>query len=405
MDSQNAQAIVLPNPNVPMPIKVLYRLLANCHTGSLEIKVGQNKYLIQAEQRGPSASITIFHPLNMIKRFSRDGELGFAESYMNGDWESDDLSALLYWGALNLESLFDSLQANPLVKWFNRIRHLKRRNSEKGSKRNISAHYDLGNDFYQLWLDASMTYSSALFSLPNDSLEEAQDRKYLRLLESLDAKRGDHILEVGCGWGGFAEFAAKRGMRVTGLTLSTEQLKWAKKRIEKAGLSNLVELKLCDYRHEQGIYDHIVSIEMFEAVGESYWPSYFKMLFERLKPNGKAAIQVITIDEDYCDYYRNHVDFIQLYIFPGGMLPSPKVFTEQADKAGMQVSQAQDYCHDYELTLVRWHQKFNSVIGQVKALGYDDRFIRMWRYYLSYCEAGFRTEHTGVYQYVLTKPE
>ncbi len=405
MDSQNAQAIALPDPNVPMPIKVLYRLLANCHIGSLEIIVGHKKYVIQAEQRGPSASITILHPLNMIKRFSRDGELGFAESYMNGDWESDDLSVLLYWGALNLESLFDTLQANLLVKWFNRIRHLKRRNSEKGSKRNISAHYDLGNDFYQLWLDSSMTYSSALFSLPNDSLEEAQDRKYLRLLESLDAKRGDHILEVGCGWGGFAEFAARRGMRVTGLTLSTEQLKWAKQRIEKAGFSEQVELKLCDYRHEQGVYDHIVSIEMFEAVGESYWPSYFKMLFERLKPNGKAAIQVITIDDDYFDYYRKHVDFIQLYIFPGGMLPSPKIFTQHADKAGLKINQAQNFCHDYELTLVRWHQKFNSVIEQVKALGYDDRFIRMWRYYLSYCEAGFRTEHTGVYQYVLTKPE
>ncbi len=404
MDSQEKQVIALPDPDVPMPIKVLYRLLANCHIGSLEIEVGQHVYLIQAEQLGPSACIRIIHPLNMIKRFSRDGEIGLAESYMKGDWDSNDLSALLYWGALNIESLFDTLQAHPIVKWINRIRHFSRRNSEKGSKRNISAHYDLGNDFYRLWLDSTMTYSSALFSSPNESLEEAQTRKYHSLLQSLGAKAGDHILEVGCGWGGFAEYAARRGIRVTGLTLSTEQLAWAQKRIFDAGLSDLVELKLCDYRHQTGQFDHIVSIEMFEAVGETYWPSYFDMLFQRLKPNGKVALQVITIADDFFDYYRKHVDFIQLYIFPGGMLPSPKIFAQHATNVGLEVTQANDYCHDYERTLVRWHQQFNAVTEQVKALGYDDRFIRMWRYYLSYCEAGFRTEHTGVYQYLLTKP-
>ncbi len=404
MASQNAEVTLLPNSNAPIGVRLLYKLLSNCKVGTLHIKLGEEVYLLEAKESGPDAHIEVHNPLKMIKRFSRHGEVGFAESYMSGDWETENLSTLLYWGALNLESLFHTLQANFFVKWFNRFRHLIRHNSEQGSKRNIAAHYDLGNDFYALWLDSTMTYSSALFSSEDQPLEQAQIAKYQQLLDSLNAAPGQHILEVGCGWGGFAEYAAQRGYRVTGITLSTEQLAWAQKRIADAGLSHLVELKLQDYRHLTDKFDHIVSIEMFEAVGERYWPEYFDMLYARLKPGGKVALQVITIDHQYFDYYRQTVDFIQLYIFPGGMLPSPEVFADHADKAGLIIDKATDYGHDYERTLKVWHHRFNDVVHHVEALGYDQRFIKMWRYYLSYCEAGFRTEHTGVYQYLMSKP-
>ncbi len=336
---------------------------------------------------------------------SRDGDIGFAEAYMQGDWDTENLSSFLYWATLNLEALSSHLEANIFVRLLNRIRHLTRRNSERGSRRNISAHYDLGNDFYQLWLDPTMTYSSAIFTDTQDSLEQAQTRKYQQLLTSLNAKPGEHILEVGCGWGGFAEHAAKQGYRVTGITLSTEQLAWAKKRLYDAGLDDLVDLRLQDYRHLDEQFDHIVSIEMFEAVGESYWAGFFEMLFMRLKPGGKIALQTITIDHKYFDQYRQNVDFIQRYIFPGGMLPSPKVFAEQAARGGLIVEQATNYAADYERTVLLWHQRFNDVVHQVEKLGYDEQFVRMWRYYLSYCEAGFRDGHTGVYQYLMVKPD
>ncbi len=404
MAYQNTEVTLLPNSNAPIAVRLLYKLLSNCKVGTLHITFGDEIYLLQATHTGPNAHIQVHHPVQMIKRFSRHGELGFAESYISGDWETEDLSNLLYWGALNLESLFQALQENFFVKWFNRLRHLVRHNSEQGSKRNISAHYDLGNDFYKLWLDSTMTYSSAIFLSEDESLEQAQLRKYQQLLQSLDAKPGDHILEVGCGWGGFAEFAAQKGFRVTGITLSNEQLAWAQQRISNAGLSDLVEIKLQDYRKLNGEYDHIVSIEMFEAVGERYWPSYFNMLYSRLKPGGRVALQVITIDDKNFDYYRQNVDFIQLYIFPGGMLPSPEVFAKHADKAGLIIDKATDYGHDYERTVKVWHERFNAVVHHVEALGYDQRFINMWRYYLSYCEAGFRVKHTGVYQYLMSKP-
>jgi cyclopropane-fatty-acyl-phospholipid synthase len=404
MAYQNTEVTLLPNSNAPIAVRLLYKLLSNCKVGTLHITFGDEIYLLQATHTGPNAHIQVHHPVQMIKRFSRHGELGFAESYISGDWETEDLSTLLYWGALNLESLFQALQSNFFVKWFNRLRHLVRHNSEQGSKRNISAHYDLGNDFYKLWLDSTMTYSSAIFLSEDESLEQAQLRKYQQLLQSLDARPGEHILEVGCGWGGFAEFAAQKGFRVTGITLSNEQLAWAQQRISNAGLSDLVEIKLQDYRKLNGEYDHIVSIEMFEAVGERYWPGYFNMLYSRLKPGGRVALQVITIDDKNFDYYRQNVDFIQLYIFPGGMLPSPEVFAKHADKAGLIIDKATDYGHDYERTVKVWHERFNAVVHQVEALGYDQRFINMWRYYLSYCEAGFRIKHTGVYQYLMSKP-
>jgi cyclopropane-fatty-acyl-phospholipid synthase len=249
-----------------------------------------------------------------------------------------------------------------------------------------------------------MTYSSAVFTNEHDTLEQAQNQKYEQLLTSLNAKPGQHILEVGCGWGGFAEHAAKQGYRVTGVTLSTEQLDWAIHRIADAGLSDLVELRLQDYRNIEDQFDHIVSIEMFEAVGESYWPSFFDTLFARLKPGGRIALQTITISHAYFDQYRQNVDFIQRYIFPGGMLPSPEVFADHVKQAGFYLERAESYGKDYEKTVLAWHQRFNDVVHQVEHLGYDDAFIRMWRYYLSYCEAGFKDGRTSVYQYLMSKP-
>jgi cyclopropane-fatty-acyl-phospholipid synthase len=403
MDSQNAQIRLLPDASAPIAIKLLYRLLSRCERGRLNITVDNETYLVEGKQAGPDANITIHNAIKIIKKLSNDGDIGFAEAYMQGDWDTDNLSDFLYWATLNLGTLSDHLKANFFVRAFNRLRHLTRRNSERGSRRNISAHYDLGNDFYQLWLDSTMTYSSAIFANPDEDLEQAQTRKYQQLLASLDALPGQHILEVGCGWGGFAEYAARQGYRVTGVTLSTEQLAWAQKRIADAGLDDLVDLRLQDYRHIEEQYDHIVSIEMFEAVGESYWPSFFDTLFSRLKPGGKIALQTITIDHQHFDHYRQNVDFIQRYIFPGGMLPSPEVFAQHAERSGLTIEQATDYGADYERTVLAWHQRFNDVVHQVEALGYDNQFIRMWRYYLSYCEAGFRDKRTGVYQYLMAK--
>lgn len=404
MDSQNAQIRLLPDPNAPIAIKLLYQLLANCERGQLHITVDDETYLIEGKEAGPDANITIHQALKIIKKLGSDGDIGFAEAYMQGDWDTDNLSDFLYWATLNLEALSAHLEANFFVRLFNRLRHITRRNSERGSRRNISAHYDLGNDFYKLWLDSTMTYSSAVFTHENENLEQAQTQKYEQLLSSLDATPGQHILEVGCGWGGFAEHAAKQGFRVTGITLSTEQLAWAQNRLHNAGLDDLTELRLQDYRHLDEQFDHIVSIEMFEAVGETYWPGFFDMLFARLKPGGKIALQTITIDHKYFDQYRQNVDFIQRYIFPGGMLPSPEIFAQHAKRAGLAIKKATNFAADYERTVLLWHQRFNDVVHQVETLGYDNQFIRMWRYYLSYCEAGFRDGHTGVYQYLMAKP-
>lgn len=404
MDSQNTQIRLLPDPTAPLAIKLLYQVLSNCQFGRLHISVDNDTFLVEGERPGPDANLTIHKPLKILRKLSRDGDIGFAEAYMQGNWDTHNLSDFLYWATLNLASLSAHIEANWLVRIFNRLLHLTRRNSERGSRRNISAHYDLGNDFYQLWLDSTMTYSSAVFADDNESLEQAQTRKYEQLLTSLKAEPGQHILEVGCGWGGFAEHAAKQGYRITGVTLSTEQLDWATKRIADAGLSDLVDLRLQDYRHIEEQFDHIVSIEMFEAVGESYWPSFFDTLYARLKPGGRIALQTITIDHQYFDNYRQNVDFIQRYIFPGGMLPSPEIFAQHAQRAGLNIEQTSSYGHDYERTVLAWHHRFNDVVHQVEQLGYDQAFIRMWRYYLSYCEAGFKDERTSVYQYLMSKP-
>jgi cyclopropane-fatty-acyl-phospholipid synthase len=279
-------------------------------------------------------------------------------------------------------------------------------NSKKQARKNISYHYDLGNDFYKLWLDDTMTYSSALFEDgAQQSLEAAQTAKYASMVDQMGVQPGDHVLEIGCGWGGFAEYAAKeRGLKVTCLTISKEQFKYAQERIDKAGLSDLVEFKLQDYRDERGIYDGIASIEMFEAVGEKYWPSYFNTLRDRLKPGKFATLQIITVQDRRWKIYKRGVDFIQKYIFPGGMLPSPTVLRQQVEKAGLGVVKSIEFGKSYDLTLRRWHLTFNEKWEDIAAMGFDERFKRMWNFYLTSCASTFDSGNCDVTQITVKRP-
>ncbi|MGF1643078.1 MAG: class I SAM-dependent methyltransferase [Thiotrichales bacterium] len=356
-------------------------------------------------QGGPQGEIALQQPLRLLRRLAVRGDLGFAESYMAGEWSSPELGDLLTVLALNESTLSQQASRSGVVRALLKLRHALRRNSLRGSRRNIAHHYDLGNDFYQRWLDPSMTYSAAVFSATDESLERAQRRKYERLLDSLDPKPGDHILEIGCGWGGFAEVAASWGMRITGITLSQEQLRYAVARAEAGGYADRVAFKLLDYRALEGQFDHVVSIEMFEAVGREYWSDYFKILARCLKPGGRAALQVITIDEAlFEDYARNPGGFIQTYIFPGGMLPTQAHLHELACNAGLAPETHEFFGADYARTLNHWRSGFDTAVDWLHAHGYDERFRRMWRYYLAFCEAGFRARQIDVVRMLIEKP-
>jgi len=285
------------------------------------------------------------------------------------------------------------------------LRHLSNANTKRGARRNILAHYDLGNEFYSAWLDASMTYSSARFDAQVRDLEAGQRAKYKALAEHLELKPDDHVLEIGCGWGGFAEFAAREyGARVTGITISDEQLVYARARMEKAGLADRVEIRRQDYRDVEGQFDKVASIEMFEAVGEKYWPAYFGKIADVLKPGGKAGLQIITIDEKLFEKYRRRADFIQRYVFPGGMLASIGRLQEESAKVGLVWRRAEAFGQSYAETLAEWARRFKAKWSDIRALGFDERFKQLWLFYLSYCEAGFRTGRTNVVQLELAKP-
>jgi cyclopropane-fatty-acyl-phospholipid synthase len=333
-----------------------------------------------------------------FRRVLLDGDIGFAEAYMEGYCDSPDLPRLISLLAENQQALGTIAHSNVVHNLALKLLHRWRQNSRAGSKRNIHAHYDLGNRFYGLWLDPTMSYSSALFDGETKSLEAAQAAKYERVLTQLGAKQGDTILEIGCGWGGFAEVAARRGMRVTGITISREQLDYARARLERAGLADRVDLQFRDYRDIEGRYDHIVSIEMIEAVGERYWPDYFAVLKRHVAPGGSALVQAIVIADDFFEGYRHRPDFIQTYIFPGGMLLSPQRLGEQCRKAGLKIAELYSFGLDYAHTLETWLGRFDAVSDQVGRLGFDERFRRMWRYYLAYCAAGFSTRRTDVLQ-------
>lgn len=379
------------DPALPFAADALLRRLRRIRHGALDVDNTGQRVALTGEFAGPSGHLRLHQPARVLASLALRGDIGFAESYMAGDWDSDDLPSLLWLLAEN-QAEFDGV-AKPgwLARLAGRLRHALNGNSRGGSRRNIAYHYDLGNDFYRLWLDPGMTYSAACFDQPGMDLAAAQDRKYQRLLAMTGARRGDHLLEIGCGWGGFAETAARRGMQVTGLTLSSAQLGWARQRLDAAGLGQQVELRLQDYRDVTGRFDHIVSIEMFEAVGEAYWPVYMERVRQLLKPGGSAALQVIVIEPGAFAEYRRRPDFIQRYIFPGGMLPSVPAFDRVVAQSGLQVTAREYGGLDYARTLASWRDAFRRRLGDIRRLGYDERFCRMWDYYLAYCEAGFRS--------------
>jgi cyclopropane-fatty-acyl-phospholipid synthase len=372
--------------------------------GRLDIRLPDGR-VFRAEGKGvgPVAEVSIHNP-DVFASMIRDGDLGFSEAYLEGWWSTPDLMTFmdLLHAADDLTYAFPGLR---LVRAYERMRFWMNANTKRRAKKNISYHYDLGNEFYGIWLDDTMTYSSALFTSGQESLEVAQTAKYARMVDEIGAKPGDHVLEIGCGWGGFAEYAAKeRGLKVTGLTISREQLDFAQERIDRAGLTDRVEFKLQDYRDERGSYDGIASIEMFEAVGEKYWPAYFDTVRERLKPGCRAALQIITVDDSRWELYRKGVDFIQKYIFPGGMLPAPSVLKAEVEKAGLTVAENFEFGQSYSDTLRRWHEDFNARWDEVQGLGFDDRFRRMWNFYLTSCAATFRSGNCEVTQITVAKP-
>ncbi len=333
----------------------------------------------------------------------KSGDIGFAESFIAGAWPTDDLAALLQLFIRNRDRLETMIYGSWWGGLLYRLRHLFNRNSKAGSRRNIHAHYDIGNRFYRLWLDPSMTYSSALFTSPDMTMEQAQQAKYERILSQLQLPQGGRVLEIGCGWGGFAELATRQGAQLTGLTLSTEQLDFARQRLQDAGLAARADLRLQDYRDVEGEFDGIASIEMFEAVGEAYWDSYFACVAQRLKSGGRACIQTITIADALFERYRKNSDFIQQYIFPGGMLPSPQAFRAHAQRHGLSVVDELAFGIDYARTLAEWHRAFERQLPAVRAQGFDERFIRTWSFYLAYCEAGFRAGSIDLVQFTLQK--
>ena len=387
---------------LPLKMQMILRALLHLKLGSLRLTLPDGRsMLVKGHRPGPDAAVTL-HNWNLPQRALTGGTIAVAESYMDGDWESPDAGAFLELFLVNADvgSRFSN-GAQGLLRLVERFRHWMNANTRTGSKRNISAHYDLGNAFYSQWLDPSMTYSSALYSRGANDLRSAQMAKYRALAEATGIGPNDHVLEIGCGWGGFAEFAASEiGCKVTGLTISREQLAFASERMRKAGLSDKVELKFQDYRDEQGRYDRIVSIEMFEAVGEKYWTTYFSKVRECLKPGGRAGLQIITIlQESYRDY-RDNPDFIQKYVFPGGMLPTREHLSTLGRQVGLTMASDIGFGHDYARTLAEWRLRFWSAWERIVPLGFDERFKKLWDFYFFYCEAGFRARNIDVRQVV-----
>lgn len=347
---------------------------------------------------GPTAIVQIHHD-RLARRALTGGTLGFCEAYLDGDWSSPDVETLFVFFLMNQDHLQREMQGKHWFRALNYVRHLWRPNDRKGAKRNIHAHYDLGNRFYEAWLDPTMTYSSGLFVDGASDLEAAQRLKYASLADRIALSPDQNVLEIGCGWGGFAAYAAgERGAKVTGITISQAQHDYAKQRVFKAGLAERVDIKLQDYRDVQGTYDSVASIEMFEAVGEKYWPTYFQTVRDRLKPGGHAGLQIITIADRFFDSYRRKADYIQRYIFPGGMLPSPQALRDQMGRVGLTVSETVGFGRDYAKTLRGWNERFQDAWPTIRPLGFDTRFKRLWEQYLHYCAAGFEVGTIDVVQ-------
>ena len=372
-----------------LAIAAMLWMLKGLKIGQLDVTLPDgSKRRFTGDQPGPQGHLRLRSGA-VLRKSILGAATGFAESYLDGDWDSPNLAETLHVLMLNQAHYRGPYDRNPVTHWIGRALHAMRANTKAGSRRNIQAHYDLGNDFYELWQDETMTYSAAVFDPMEEDLAAAQRRKYQCMLDRLDLQADHHLLEIGSGWGGFAIHAAQTtGCRVTSITLSDEQLAEARRRAEQAGVADRVEFRLQDYRdlHEQ--FDRVVSIEMYEAVGEDYWPTYFNTIREVLKRDGVAVLQGITIDEQHFDDYRSRIDFIQKYIFPGGMLASPSVFQRSAHRAGLTTDNPTFFGPHYAETLRRWHDQVlehrSAIVGQ-----FDERFLRMWRYYLAYCECGF----------------
>jgi cyclopropane-fatty-acyl-phospholipid synthase len=398
----DAPALPLQTASAPRSARLVLRLLGSLRHGALTLVTPDGNSLRFGDQGAPV--VLHLHSWRALTRALRAGDIGFAEAWIDGEWSTPDLTALLVLLARNRAQIDTLLYGSWWGSLGYRLRHLLRRNSRAGSRKNIHAHYDIGNAFYQLWLDPSMTYSAALFEDGVTGLEQAQEAKYRAVLDQLALQPGQRVLEIGCGWGGFAVLAARAaGAHVTGLTLSREQLAFARARVERAGLAGQVALELRDYRDSEGSYDAVASIEMFEAVGETYWDDYFACVARHLKPGGRACIQTIIIDEALFERYRRGTDFIQQYIFPGGMLPSPTAFAAHAARHGLEVVATRRFGLDYARTLAVWRQRFHARLDAVRALGLDQRFVRTWDFYLAYCEAGFLEHNTDVMHFTLRK--
>ena len=390
-----------PSASMPRWSKTFLSVLERAETGAIVAVFPDGRdFRIDSGQPGPQAVLQIANS-GFFARLVRDGELGFGEMFMDGWWYSPDLQELMDFLLVNNEAVSRQFPGAGLVRQYERLRHVLRRNSLRGARRNITCHYDLGNDFYKLWLDDSMTYSSALFSSEDESLSQAQHKKYAALCDRIGLKPGQSLLEIGCGWGGFAEYAIReRGAEVTGLTLSRAQQDFARRRLFEAGLSERADILLRDYRHETGRYDHVASIEMFEAVGERYWPIYFRTLRNCLRYGGCAGLQVITIADRLFPTYRRSRDFIQKHVFPGGLLPSRPVLQSCASRAGLSISSSDSFAASYSRTLREWRTAFNSRQAEISALGFDARFRRMWDFYLAASAACFAAGTTNVEQVV-----
>lgn len=398
-----------------LPVSLIEKFMLNLpfkdiQKGIINLNLLGQTHRFEGQEKGHHAELTIVNPARAYWLMKTQGELGFAQAYYEGAIETNSLYELLYVGYDNQDAFKDLLDKKAMS-LFKLWQHRKNHNSLDNSRRNISYHYDLGNDFYALWLDRSMSYSSALFK-PSGlegpaevSLYDAQIRKYQNIIDNLSITAGDEVLEIGCGWGGFMELALQNKAKVTGLTLSKEQKKFADQRLDAKFATDDFEIKLQDYRLEDQQYDHIVSIEMFEAVGKEYWQSYFATLQRCLKPGGKVALQIITINDKFAEEYQNSVDFIQAYIFPGGLLPSVPQLESLAHDHGFQIEKNEDFGKDYGVTCQLWKQAFNKHSEVLLDKGYDRAFQRLWNYYLDYCTVGFETGHISVNQLVLSKTD
>lgn len=400
---------------LPTSARTVIRLLQRMTVGSLTVYwpqgyvghygVTESADLSSHAHTGLQTTLYV-HDWQVCERVLKSGDIGFAESYMDQQWHTTDLAALLKIFIANRQVLDQAIYGHWWGRMIYRVRHLLNRNTKANSRKNIHAHYDLGNAFYQLWLDETMNYSSALFATNDLSLAQAQHHKVQRALSLCRVQPGDRVLEIGCGWGALAEKATQEfGAYLTGVTLSTEQLSFAKDRLQRLGQAHHADLRLQDYRDiDDGPYDAICSIEMIEAVGQSYWPTYFETIARLLKSGGRACIQSITIQDELFERYVRSTDFIQQYIFPGGCLPSPQMFRQQAEAAGLRIEDELAFGQDYARTCALWRERFLSQREAVLALNFDDRFIRTWEFYLAYCEAGFAMGDLDLYQFTLVKP-